>query len=520
MDPFSALIFSMIVATVIMRAAGQAGADQARTELRRARAAIRRDLRARRSAAARRIMTRLEAGRASGPVYPMWWAWAAVRSAGALRRAARQRRRPAEAGRRPPGRTTGPAGRILGAAWRGGAYAWRDMRDQWRTRQQQARERPQPLQVGICERCGAAAAVTALAEAPTRYGSRARMCAGCRAEVAAERRADSEADAQRRARAEQQPEDLTRSLEEAKEEARREASGQGGLPDDDWRAWWPDVAAAALPAAPAPPVASCVRCGEPLGAMHCLNRDCPLCPEHRGALEDGTGEWPQQWRLPVRCCPDCRGQLMPGTWWAVNATNADVCLFCATGTRAIYPDGACRARQPAEIAAASTPIDDQGREIEAAPEGWRQLGAEAARIALAAMPSHDSPPGSPAGPQAPPAPQAAPAPSAPTRKDNQMTCDGEIHTQADWGNQSGAIQEQLTTITDSAENMLRCLNAREAGREHMTLAAQWGDQVRACVDFGQTVIDGVNTRQDPYVGAVQAAGGSPEVAQPGYYDEM
>ncbi|MGH3159414.1 MAG: hypothetical protein ACRDNF_22960, partial [Streptosporangiaceae bacterium] len=43
------------------------------------------------------------------------------------------------------------------------------------------------------------------------------------------------------------------------------------------------------------------------------------------------------------------------------------------------------------------------------------------------------------------------------------TCDGEIHTQADWGSQSGAIQDQLTTITDSAENMLRCLNAREAG---------------------------------------------------------
>ena len=101
-----------------------------------------------------------------------------------------------------------------------------------------------------------------------------------------------------------------------------------------------------------------------------------------------------------------------------------------------------------------------------------------------------------------------------------MSCNGELHTQADWGTQSAAVQDQLGLITGSAENMLRCLNAREAGREHMNLAAQWADQVRAAIDYGAGVIDSVNTRQDPYVGAVQAAGGSAEVAQPSYYDEM
>lgn len=517
MDPVSAMVFSVIVASVIMRAAGQAGADQARVELGRAGEAIRRDLRGRRTKAARRVMTRLEAGRAAGPAYPMWWLWAAVRCAGALRRAARQRRRAAEGRRHLPGpSTTGPFGRIFGAAWRGGAYAWRDIRAQRRARQREARERPQPLRVGICERCGAAAAETALAEAPLRYGARARMCAACRAETAAQRRADAAAQPDP-----EPPADPGGIVDaEVVDEPPTSAPGPQAPPPPP-----PTSAPApALPAAPAgPPVATCVRCGEPLGSMHCLNPACPLCPAWAGQGPGwGTAESPERWRLPVRYCGDCRTQLVPGTWYAVNATNADVCLFCATGTRAIYPEGACRERQPAELAAAGTPITENGRELEISGDAWQQLGAEAARIALEAMPPIDSQPGSsPAGPQAPPTSQAAPAPTTTsTGKDGEMTVDGEVHTQADWGSQSAAVQDQLTTITDSAENMLRCLNAREAGREHMSLAAGWADTVRSCVDFGKGVIDGVNNRQDPYVGAVQSAGGSAEVAQPGYYDEM
>src|SRR6266536_6259195 len=108
MDP-ATLLFAIIVARVIMRAMWESGTDQARAEVRRARDAIRRDLQARRSAAAARLWRRLEAGRAAGPIYPMWWLWAAFRTGGALRRAARRRRRPAERRRRPVRGTNGPA---------------------------------------------------------------------------------------------------------------------------------------------------------------------------------------------------------------------------------------------------------------------------------------------------------------------------------------------------------------------------------------------------------------------------
>jgi hypothetical protein len=531
-DPLSALIVAILITHVIMKAAAQSAADQARTEARRAGNAIRADLRGRRSAAARRLAARLDAGRKAGPVYPMWWAWAAVRGAGALRRGYRQRRRTAEAGRRPLNRPTGVFGRILGAAWRGGRYAWTEeirRRREARERPRPApagpgpgpgpgagprgdggprpgRDRPRPLPVGVCEACGAVAVVTALALARTRHGRTARMCAGCRAAAEADRRADAASAA---------------SSGAAEDTAGPRDVVDADVVDDELA---DDPPGASGPAPALGPVV-CVRCGEPLGASCCLNPGCLLCPANHGRLDE-AGEWPEQFRMPVRYCPECSTQLLPGTWYAVSATNADVCLFCAQRN---HPDGSCRPRQDAELAAIGTPLDSQGREITDPPRaGYELLGAEAARIALAAAgpagPADppDSPPDPPAGTQALPAPRAAPAlppPDKPTG-DSDMSCNGELHTQADWGSHSGAVQDQLTTITDSSENMLRCLDARQAGREHMTLAAQWADQVRTCVSYGDDVITSVNTRQDPYVNAVQGAGGSDEVAEPGYYDEM
>jgi len=529
MDPVTALIFAVLAAHVIMKAAAQAGADQARAEARRAGQAIRQDLQGRRTAAAGRLAGRLDAGRAAGPAYPAWWAWAAVRAAGAVRRGARQRRRAAEAGRRPLSRPTGPLGRILGAAWRGGLHALADARRQRRESPppyqgppapgsgpgpRPRRARPQPVEVGVCERCGTVVAVSVLDEALTRHGRSARMCPYCRAEVGGQRQADA---------AEAAP-----ASAEAGDVVDAEIVSDPGLAGGP--APGPDAADPEIVTGPAPagagagpPSAGCVRCGEPLGASCCLNRDCPLCPEYRGGMAESR-EWPGHFRMPVRFCPGCGHQLLPSTWYAVNATNADVCLFCALGSNGrpgSHPDGACRERQPAELAAAGTPVDAAGRQLDIAPEAWQLLGAEAARIALENAPPYDSPPVPPAGERAPAALAAVPAlpPPDPTG-DTAMSCNGEIHTQADWGTQTSAIQDQVTAITDSAENMLAGLNARQAGREHMNLAAEWADKIRSCVTFGDAVIDAVNTRQDPYVSAVQGAGGSAEVAEPGYYDDM
>lgn len=97
---------------------------------------------------------------------------------------------------------------------------------------------------------------------------------------------------------------------------------------------------------------------------------------------------------------------------------------------------------------------------------------------------------------------------------------GEVHTQAAWAEQASAINGQLAGITGSTENMLASLSAVNAGREHIRAAAEWADQVRVVLGYGARLVADVNRRQDPYVGAVQAAGGSAEVASPAYYREM
>jgi hypothetical protein len=510
-DPVSALVIAFIVGTAIMRSAGQAAADQARAEVSRAADAVRADLRGRRTAAAARLGARLEAGRAAGPVYPMWWAWAGVRAAGALRRAARQRRRTAERRPGPARATTGPLGRILGAALRGGVYGWREslrqLREYWGNApdpvgrpdpqgQPDPQGRPRPVPVGVCERCGAAAALAALAYAETRHGRRARMCARCRAEVDIERRLDAEPDP-------------------------APAAGPADVVDAELVDQPAEVPAAGLPAA-AP---ACVRCGEQLVAFGCGNPECPLCPAYRGPLAVAGAPDPTQFRLPVRFCVDCRTQMVPSTWWARSADNADVCLFCARGSGGRpgrYPDGACRERTLAELAAVGTPLDARGESAAMSPAGWAQLGAEAALRAFTAAPeaaaADDSRPDPPAGPHDQAAAPAAPPAALPAGDD--MSCNGELHTQADWADQSAGILGQLDGIVASSENMLKCLTAKEASRSQMTAASAWADQVAAVAARGRELVGEVNARQDPYVDAVQGAGGSEEVAVPDYYAEL
>jgi hypothetical protein len=518
------IICILIITHLIMRAAAQAGADQARTEVRRAGDAIRRDLGARRSAAAGRLRSRLDAGRDAGPVYPLWWAWAALRGGSAVRRAWRQNRRPAETQGGRPGTnrsTTGPFSRIFGAAWRGGAYAWADARRQRAASTGQGQPqgtgsrarpggtgRPKAVPVGVCERCGAVVALAALADATTRHGRTAKMCAACRAAVAGERQGDAD-DARPQAGPVDDPVD-----------AEVVDDPPGATPDPELNTWDENTGnwSGGTDQTGVTPGVRCIECGELLTGMVCSNPECRLCPGYRDRRGLPVATNPQQWALPVRFC-GCGRQLMPGTWCAVDATNADICLWCAQDHREV----ACRPREPVELAAIGDPIDADGNRMALSPDDRAPLATEAARIALTAAQGtpNDSPPAEPAGTQdGSAAPAALPAPT-PTGDDEDMTCaNGEVHTQADWADQSAAITGQLAGITDSAENMLRCLTAKEASRSQMTTAAAWADQVQAAMGYGQDVIADVNARQDPYVDAVQGAGGSDEVARPDYYDEM
>ena len=540
------IICILIITHMIMRAAGQAAADQTRTEVRRAGDAIRRDLGARRSEAAGRLRERLDAGRAAGPVYPLWWLWAAVRGGGAIRRAIRQRPRPAEVRGGPIRETTGPLGRIFGAAWRGGVFAWEQGRRQRAasTGQGQGQQgtgqprRPTAVPVGVCERCGAVVALAALADATTRHGRTAKMCGQCRADVAAERQGDANGTGPQAGPV--PPDDVVDA--DVVDDPPDPGPGPGPEPGPGVRQFGEctncgsqataldrlcDICRAAKAAAEEAigrplsdrggPGVQCIGCGELLTGMVCFNAGCHLCPEHRDTRGLPVATNPGQWVLPVRFC-DCGRQLMPGTWCAVDVTNEDICLWCAQDR------GGCRPREPVELAALGDPVDADGNRMALSPEDRAQLATEAGGIALTASQGtttpDDSPPEDPAGPHNGAAPAALPAPT-PTGDDDDMTCaNGEVHTQADWADQSAAITGQLAGITDSAENMLRCLTAKEASRSQMTTAAAWADQVQAAMGYGQDVIDGVNARQDPYVDAVQGAGGSGEVAQPSYYDEM
>ncbi len=189
MDPFSALIFAMVASWAIMRSAAEAGVEQAKAEARQAAAAIRKDLKRRQQAWAKQLNDRLEEGRKGGPATAMWWGWAALRTGRAIRRALRRETRPEEKARAIRG-VTGPFRRIWDASVRGAKYA----RDEAR-RAKAAHERAARTPVGVCGRCGAVAAKTALVWTLTRFGRQERMCAACRAAVDAERKADQAAQA-------------------------------------------------------------------------------------------------------------------------------------------------------------------------------------------------------------------------------------------------------------------------------------------------------------------------------------
>ena len=375
------------------------------------------------------------------------------------------------------------------------------------------------------------------------------MCARCRAQCERERQADAAAGAAAPSPA--GPGDVAEGTykddggQAADDSAPPPAPAPGAADEEEirrLRALQDDIRrrAAELRQAPGwegrcsePPAVACVRCGSAVAAFCCTNPACPLSWRNIPLPREGWPEpVPDRFALPARTCPECSTQLLPGTWHAVSATNADVCLFCA---RDNHPEGATREREPAELAALGNPVDADGNPVPLHPGQHRMLGQEAARIATEAAagehgacslcgcpfspslrcahcdgPCQTSPRADPAGPQA-----LAPAP---TPEGDNVSC--EVHTQAAWQMAAEAVHERLGEITQSVENMLRCLSAKNAGHGHIAAAKAWGDQVAVVLDRGRVLVGEVNTHQDPYVDAVQGAGGSEEVADPDFYDEM
>lgn len=149
MDPGTALIFSIIVARVII-AAWEASRAHAAWEAHSARAAVRRAIRRRH----RRLVAAIDAGRASGPWSAWWWGYQGVVI---IRYSVIVTRWGAVM-----------AARTVRAGWRGGRLAWhlahQHPRPRWTDR----------VQVSVCRGCGWVVSATALDPAT-------RFCPACQA---------------------------------------------------------------------------------------------------------------------------------------------------------------------------------------------------------------------------------------------------------------------------------------------------------------------------------------------------
>lgn len=180
MDPGSAMLFALIAAWRIVYGGAEAAGAQAAQEARAAADAIRTDLNGRRSAWARRLSDRIADGRAGGPATGMWWAWAAARTARAVRNGWRRAPRSAERAHAIRG-TTGPWRRIFDAGVAGARFA----REQARQQRDAQQQRPARVPLGVCEQCGAVVAQASLQEATVGPAQRRmRVCAACRAKEA------------------------------------------------------------------------------------------------------------------------------------------------------------------------------------------------------------------------------------------------------------------------------------------------------------------------------------------------
>ncbi|GAA3957403.1 hypothetical protein GCM10023085_44900 [Actinomadura viridis] len=160
MDPVSALITACALAWFVTRGAVDAASAQAGQEARVAAAAIQDDLRRRREAWAKRLADRVAGGRAGGPATALWWAWAAARTAQAVRRGLRREPRAGERARELRGET-GPFRRIWDAGVNGARFARQESRRQRHTEERHAR-----VPLGVCGRCGTVVARRSLAPDP------------------------------------------------------------------------------------------------------------------------------------------------------------------------------------------------------------------------------------------------------------------------------------------------------------------------------------------------------------------
>jgi hypothetical protein len=180
MDPGSAMLFALIAAWRIVYGGAEAAGAQAAQEARAAADAIRTDLNGRRSEWARRLSDRIADGRAGGPATGMWWAWAAARTARAVRNGWRRAPRSAERAHSIR-ETTGPWRRIFDAGVAGARFA----REQARQQREAQQQRPTRVPLGVCEQCGAVVAQASLQDATVGPAQRRmRVCATCRANEA------------------------------------------------------------------------------------------------------------------------------------------------------------------------------------------------------------------------------------------------------------------------------------------------------------------------------------------------
>ena len=97
---------------------------------------------------------------------------------------------------------------------------------------------------------------------------------------------------------------------------------------------------------------------------------------------------------------------------------------------------------------------------------------------------------------------------------------GEAYNYGAWQRATTSDAELLDQLGLCLEAMLSDLTAVSAGRSQVQNVTSWADRVRAEADLTRDAIEEMNRRYQPVIAAVSAAGGTDEVSNTSYYQDL
>ena len=97
---------------------------------------------------------------------------------------------------------------------------------------------------------------------------------------------------------------------------------------------------------------------------------------------------------------------------------------------------------------------------------------------------------------------------------------GESYNYGAWQRATASDAELLDQLGLALEAMLSDLTAVSAGRTQVQNVTAWADRVRAEADLTREAIEEMDRRYQPVIAAVAAVGGTNEVSNTSYYQDL